>query len=278
MNKHIAGIVLYNPDIPRLQENIESIYKQVEQVILIDNGSKNIKEIKFLINRFEKLTLIENKQNKGIATALNQIVNYSMNCNFNWVLLLDQDSVSPLNIIDEFDRYTCTDEKVAIICPEINDRNSVQVSNSNNIEEYEYVKECITSGSFLNCSIWYEIGGFDEKMFIDYVDIEYCKRVIRAGFKILKVNRVELLHEIGKRNTYKFLWLNVPTYEHSAFRKYYITRNTLYFTRKYKEDENILYAYLKVIKRLIIVVLYEKDKWKKINAMYRGMRDSYKMI
>ena len=40
--KYIAGIVLYNPDLGRLKENIESICKQVDKVILIDNGSDNI--------------------------------------------------------------------------------------------------------------------------------------------------------------------------------------------------------------------------------------------
>ena len=57
--KYIAGIVLYNPDLGRLKENIESICKQVDKVILIDNGSDNRREIEsnkgiFKLYSFEK--------------------------------------------------------------------------------------------------------------------------------------------------------------------------------------------------------------------------------
>ena len=54
--KYIAGIVLYNPDLGRLKENIESICKQVDKVILIDNGSDNIRSNKeiFELYSFEK--------------------------------------------------------------------------------------------------------------------------------------------------------------------------------------------------------------------------------
>lgn len=38
----LAGIVLYNPEIGRLQENIDAIYQQVDTVLLIENGSSNI--------------------------------------------------------------------------------------------------------------------------------------------------------------------------------------------------------------------------------------------
>lgn len=34
-----AGIVLYNPDSERLAENIKAARPQVEQIILVDNGT-----------------------------------------------------------------------------------------------------------------------------------------------------------------------------------------------------------------------------------------------
>ena len=41
-----AGIVLYNPDILRSQENIEAIIGQVDEVLCIDNCSNNISDIR----------------------------------------------------------------------------------------------------------------------------------------------------------------------------------------------------------------------------------------
>ena len=72
--KYIAGIVLYNPDLGRLKENIESICKQVDKVILIDNGSDNIREIEDLIKEYLNCILLKNGENMGIAYALNQIL------------------------------------------------------------------------------------------------------------------------------------------------------------------------------------------------------------
>lgn len=40
----IAGIVSFNPEINRLANNISAIALQVERVIVIDNGSKNVKK------------------------------------------------------------------------------------------------------------------------------------------------------------------------------------------------------------------------------------------
>ena len=40
--KIVAGIILYNPDIDRLMDNISAISPQVESIIIIDNNSINI--------------------------------------------------------------------------------------------------------------------------------------------------------------------------------------------------------------------------------------------
>ena len=50
---YCAGIVTYNPDITRLVENINAIYNQVDNVIIVDNNSKNIAEIEQTIKAKE---------------------------------------------------------------------------------------------------------------------------------------------------------------------------------------------------------------------------------
>lgn len=273
----LAGIVLYNPNISRLNENIQAIYKQIDKLILVDNGSNNIELINEIASNYNKIFFIRNEDNKGISVALNQILKVAVDNKFQWVLLLDQDSVCPPNLINEYLKFTHMSD-VAIICPTIVDRNEqiIERRTSTNIE-YEYVTSCITSGSLIKSTIWTEVGYFDEKMFIDYVDIEYCKRVKNSGYKILMLNNISLLHEIGHKKTYKFLWTKISTYNHSAFRKYYITRNTLYYTKKYREEESIFIAYLKIIKRFIIVLMYEDDKNEKIKAIFKGIKDSFNM-
>lgn len=44
--KIIAGIVTFYPNFERLKENIDAIVTQVDHVILVDNGSEDLKKIR----------------------------------------------------------------------------------------------------------------------------------------------------------------------------------------------------------------------------------------
>lgn len=57
--KIAAGIVTYNSDTERLEENIKSIINQVETVIISDNASSNIGELEALADRYH-IKLIRN--------------------------------------------------------------------------------------------------------------------------------------------------------------------------------------------------------------------------
>ena len=99
-----AGIVLYNPDINRMKENINAIINQVDYVILVDNGSKNKSDIEAAIEHSfynsDKLIINFSQKNNGIAWALNQIFKIAEEQSVKWVLTLDQDSVCPSDIIE----------------------------------------------------------------------------------------------------------------------------------------------------------------------------------
>ena len=68
-----AGIVLFEPDILRLKQNVEAIKTDVEHIFLVDNGSKNINEVKSIFENDSKISFILNEENLGIAKALNQL-------------------------------------------------------------------------------------------------------------------------------------------------------------------------------------------------------------
>lgn len=267
-----AGIVLYNPEIDRLKENINAIINQCTHIYLVDNGSDNINNISDLLEEYNdlKITVIYNKKNIGIASALNQLTEAAKKDNFNWILTLDQDSISPLNIIDSFKKYI-NKNNVGLLCPVICDRNKDKIIKAE--EGYIEIKECITSGSLLNINAWDEIGGFDDSMFIDGVDFDICYRLRQAGYRILCVQSVILLHELGHIEYHRFLFWKVIVKNHSAFRKYYIARNIIYIARKRKSLFLILKGILQEIKLIGIVSLYECDKFNKINRIFAGICD-----
>lgn len=203
-----AGIVIFNPDINRLKENISAVIVQCAHVYLVDNGSNNIDEVKKLLNQYNhsKVSVLCNMENQGIAKALNQLASEAQKGGFDWILTLDQDSVAPSNIIEEFEKYT-NNLNTGMLCPVICDRNKGVVVEAK--DNYKEIDECITSGSLLNIKAWRKIGGFDESMFIDGVDFDICYRLRKNGYKILCIQSVVLLHELGRIVYHRFIFWKV---------------------------------------------------------------------
>jgi len=268
--KIVTGIVLYNPDIFRLRENIAAIYEQVCKIMLVDNASNNKAEIRELINEFTGIELRENSQNFGIAKALNQIFQYAQEKNMKYVLTLDQDSVCPNYLVEEYMKYISAD--AGIVCPIIRDRNH-DLDFEKSSDSVTVVKECITSASLVRIDVWLNVNGFDEDMFIDGVDFDFCERISNKGYCIQRVNSVTLSHEIGHTQIRKFLFWNVRVKNHSASRKYYVARNTIYLAKKRRSKLLYIKSYLQVIKQLILVLLYENYKREKLIAIRKGFFD-----
>ena len=276
MSNYAAGIVLYNPDIMRLKENINAILPQVDLIALVDNASQNIEIVESMYNKFGNVFIIKNNENLGIAKALNQIVEYCNKKNYEWVLTLDQDSVVPNNLIENYAKYLSF-KRVAIITPKIIDRNDPLINNRIQEPKYEYIGKCISSASFINISICKEIGFFDEKMFIDLVDFEYCMRIQKANYKILRLNYIKLDHQLGDLKVLVLFGRKIFITNHSEIRVYYHARNSLYYLSKHKNYLNKKDVYLKLLKKVVKVIAFEKSKLKKLGAVIAGIKDGIKM-
>lgn len=271
-----AGIVTFNPDIERLSENIEKILPQVMILFIVDNASQNFEDIYRRYGKNDKIFILSNSENYGIARALNQIINLCEGNKIEWVITLDQDSVVPCNIIEEFSKYIAL-PNIALITPNIVDRNYKDSVNYSKNSEIEYIEKCITSASLTNVPICKELGYFDENMFIDLVDFEYCIRVIKEEYKILKVPRVKLLHQLGNLKIYSFLGIKIYSTNHSPLRNYYFARNSIYFLRKHSDRVSKNHIYLGLLKKILKNTVFEYQKFNKLKAVISGIIDGYKM-
>lgn len=277
MDKIAAGIVLYNPEKIRIKENIEAILPQVDLLVLVDNGSSNIKEIEFEFNQFNSIVWIKNRTNLGIAEALNQIVKLCELKKYNWVLTLDQDSVSPPNLVSKYKEYTSL-PNIGIMTPKIIDRNTIDRSELiKDGAEYEYVSKCITSASLINIQLCRNLDYFDVKMFIDLVDFEYCIRVRKAGYKILRANKVALIHQLGNLKVYNIFGKDINVTNHSVIRNYYHARNAVYYLKKHNDYVSSKDIYLRLCIKIIKILIFEKSKIPKLRAILSGVKTGLKM-
>ncbi|KON82896.1 hypothetical protein AF331_18795 [Rossellomorea marisflavi] len=282
-----AGIVLYNPEMNRLRENIDSIKGQVDKIILIDNNSTNIKEILHEYEGEDNFNIIKNSDNKGIATALNQICYKALELEYEWVLLLDQDSISSSTMVYSYEKYT-HNQSTALISPYIVDINKLKLDDYLllDLPESTIVEWAITSGSLIRLSTWRKVGKFYEDMFIDVVDLDYSMRLKINGYKQIRVNYEYLLQEVGqaektfifrphKDNSGKWTLKRYYRTNHSLIRQYYMTRNHIIFARKYSNYKPTIKHLLFTFAMIFPKPFIEKNKFKLTMNLLKGICDGY---
>ncbi|NEG70353.1 glycosyltransferase [Bifidobacterium choloepi] len=285
-----AGIVTFNPEIKRLKANLEAIKPQVSKIYVFDNGSKNAKEISRLLTDFDPAEVIWSDDNKGIAAALNSLLKYSRRSGFSQILFLDQDSVASDGMVDILTRHLS--DSTAIVCPYILDRNRTtqEEYRRKNLPPIENVQHgahhgAITSGSLVNIADGIAAGGFDEALFIDYVDFDFDERMLLHGKKIIRTNETYLIHEKGKsektpiklprRRQGKVQWEPVFRLGYSPQRCYYQTKNRIIYARKYWHHTHFE-SLIEIPPLMLLSLLFENNKWAKMRAYCQGIRDGLK--
>jgi rhamnosyltransferase len=143
-----------------------------------------------------------------------------------------------------------------------------QISKVNEEQTYSEVKYLIQSCSVIRIDLFNIIGLFNEKLFIDSLDFDFCLRTLLADFKIIRCNNVIINHTIG---SYKNI-LGIKITIHNSLRNYYIARNHRFLTIKYFSDfplfivkKNILFLI-----HIFKVVILENNR-EKIISLYKGI-------
>jgi rhamnosyltransferase len=272
----LCVLVTYNPEMALFRKCICSIYEQVSKMLVIDNDSDNYPEIAELIKNggWENVSLEHFTSNKGLAYAYNYAFGIARDMGMQAVLTLDQDTICPPTLAESL-RECLEEDDVAIACPAYRDRNNPEeVHEDVGIKE---VSSCINSGALIKVKAWEQVGGYDEFLFVDFTDHEFCLRIRDKGYKIKQVTGEITSHAVGDIAVHRLLWKNVTVKNHCANRKYYLMRNAVYIKLKYGRKSGIGNLANLITKTLVKILLCEKDKWNKIVAVLRGARDGIQL-
>lgn len=282
MNSVAAVIITYNVE-NDFKKRINKLKGKVDEIIVVDNGSKD-KTISMLKELERETTIIYLEENKGIAYALNKGINYSIKKGYNWILTLDHDSIitddmikNMLNCYESFDEDF--KEKVAMLVP-IHVEEKEYKSNASSITQvssvsYMEVLTEITSGALTKAEIYKNIGMYDERLFIDLVDHDYCLYLNKKGFKIIQVKSAILIHNLGESVKKSLLGLKMTPTNHSPLRRYYMSRNRHYIWNKYKNDfpKWVLKDKRRFITENLKIILFEDSKIEKFKYIKSGIKD-----
>lgn len=282
--KVLAAVVTYHPEIPLLKQNLDALSSQVDQILVFDNASANIGEIRNLAASFDRVRLIENDQNLGLPANYNRAARMARDLDCPWLLLMDQDTVVPSDLIRKYMEYT-SDPQAAVISPVVWDVNSLDPEEAlRNLPEgpVSCVDHCISSASLNRVDILLAIGGFEERLFIDYVDIEYCMRARLNGYKILCVHDCLVKHRLGDgpERRVRFLWKKWRIRPYSLTRTYHFYRNSIYVARKYGDRLDIwpgdFRVFLSLLKKMIRMTSLDHPV-RRCAMLVKGHLDGYRM-
>jgi len=176
-------------------------------------------------------------QNKGIKISVEEGADY--------VMLSDQDSEYPPNYVENMieDLLSCnsTNSTIAAIGPSYRDLNRYGDIEPFTVSEKFLnkrlypkrgcisVTRLIATGMIIPIKIFQIVGGFEEDLFIDWVDFEWCWRARSMGYRIIGNGNVVIKHTVGDRSG-KIGFKNYSV--HSPTRSYYTLRNRLHLAMR----------------------------------------------
>lgn len=273
-NKIAAVTVLYNPTMD-VYDNIKSYADSINNIYVYDNSQIVNKILVEQLKELPNVIYITERKNNGIAKAINDSVKLMRKEGIDWFFTFDQDSVVDKDMIKQMVSFSnsieCEKNKIGIIAPNIMCKQKVEYN-----EKILFVDKVIQSGMFNKIEAFDKIGGYDEKLFLEQVDFEYCIRLRLNGYKIVKVCDAYLKHNVSddKIETRYVDGKKMFIDKYSPIRYYYQFRNTYYCKQKY-ENKDKIYALEceNIIRKLKKNIELDCDSELKKDALQKGYCD-----
>lgn len=267
MNYAIAYVV-YNPTNKQI-ERINEI--SIGHPVYVYDNSEEINKTPYNTD----VILIQNGKNDGIAIGLNVLLDMADKDNRSYIITMDQDSFIDDYFIKKITSLAGIDDKELIIAPmhhtgDITYDSDLIGKNSQNL----CVLTTMTSGNLLNVKSAIDVGKFEEKYFIDYVDHEFCLRANRRGYKVIISKDLKMEHSLGNsEKRFSVLSLKFTPTFHAPIRRIYMTRNRIDVWRKYFSiyPRWVLKDFMRFNKELIGIIAFEDNKLIKVYSILTGL-------
>lgn len=286
-----ALVVTFEPDAALLRRMLEAVTPQVDHLLLVDNASGHFPRDPFSTSVDTAATLLRLPSNVGLAAAQNQGMAWIIEHGFEFALLLDQDSVAEPGMVDalkagllELDQPA---DRVAAVGPVYVDartgqgRHFVRFSAFNvrrticdrDIDWLE-VDFLIASGSLLRTQTYRRVGRFEEGLFIDNIDLEWCFRARHGGYRLFGVCHARMQHALGDDVVRVWMGRWWYVYRHSPLRQYYMARNRLaLYRRRYSPRGWVIQDSLRFLAKLFWFGVVFPPRLKNLQMIWRGTRD-----
>ena len=279
--------MLFNPDLPLLGRLVHSLIGQVAKIYIVDNSPISHESfVSSLDCNQARIVYLPLGDNIGIAAAQNIGISRGMRDGCSHVLLLDQDSSLPPDMVQKQlaaeQRLLENGEQVAAVGPIFIDektgqypravRRLIQRTRAVHLEKTGDAGSAdwlMASGLLIRSTTLSAVGLMREDLFIDLVDTEWGLRAKMRGYTSFMLPDVRMLHSTGDSATHVF---GREIFLHSDVRHYYIVRNSIYLLR----DRNMRIGWkavtaAKIPSYILVYSLYSDHQLKAVSLLCRAV-------
>lgn len=221
-------VVTYKEGLDVLKACFDSVEESEEvktELIVVDNGASEA--VKCLLASYKTAIYLRNEKNLGFAAAVNRGMKMSKG---RYVLLLNPDTSFDSSVLKKMIDHLDIDEEVGIASslirypdgslqesirrfPTLLNQLFILLKFPHLLPQHALLKEYMMRDvdpqktqdvdsimgafMFIRPSLFSEIGMFDERYFIWFEEVDYCKMAHDAGWKIRHYGDVEIVHHKG---------------------------------------------------------------------------------
>lgn len=286
-----CGIVTYNPDILRLLDNLEAIIPQVSEVLIYDNGSSNISDIELMAQELPNVSVFESQKNGGMSVALNHLCNSALFAvsssghRYRYILTLDQDSIALPNMVRNLLKHVR--EGVGVVAPVSYNRGFPAECFESSVSVAQEVARANTSGSLINLAAFSACGGYNEKLFVDWVDFEFCLRLREHGYRIVASPDAYLLHDLGHAKYIcrvpwfcngHFVSRELVRTNHPLHRQRDCARSWAITLHDHSDSPLVRAERIHILRGIVQRFITEPNKIELLRALFEGYREGKRVV
>ena len=256
------------------------------QIVIADNASTDgsLEELQDKWGTHPQVKIISLDDNYGFSKANNVGIEWAMQNEFSYILLLNNDTEITSATIKKM--IKCQEETGGIIVPKVlyADRPNViwcaggfftpvikkavqRGLDKEDVGQFDEVEKCSFANGccmLLTREIVEQVGNLDERFFLYYEDTEYSLRALRVGVEIWYCGQAVVYHKVNGSTGGNAKPENA----------YYITRNWLMCNKQHMGRGFVIFVAYYSLNRLAWGIIWGiQRKWGMINAMWRGIED-----
>ena len=239
----VVGIVLVYGGTENLEECLASLGRQSRpfaSIVVIDNGSPRPLDSE-IARRWPEVIVRRNERNLGYAGGNNRAIREALGAGAHYVFLANDDTVLAEDALERmvqaceqdpsigaagptllyYDRPDIIIDRGRMVDDETADEIYLDRGLSKNQGHHEELEvDCITGcGLLLRAETLGKVGLLDERFFLNYEETDLCRRIARAGQRVVCIPSAEMWHKIASS------FGRLP----SPLLTYYLTRNRWLF-------------------------------------------------